>query len=227
MPKGNHMTRQISPHGLAKLKQWEGLKTKAYKDSGGVWTIGYGHTATAGEPKPRAGMVITAAEAENILLKDLTQYEAAVESLVKVELNDNQFAALVSFVYNIPLAKFKKSTLLKKLNAGNYDAVPNELMKWINVDHKKNQGLVNRRRAEGYLWMEGAFVTSKDVVPEPKKENPLFNMKMVGQVAGAASGFGAIAAGSGPVQWAFAAIMVILVAFACYGLFTQMKEAEA
>jgi len=221
------MTRQISQHGLAKLKQWEGLKTKAYKDSGGVWTIGYGHTATAGEPKPRAGMVITAAEAESILLKDLTQYEAAVENNVKVKLNDNQFAALVSFVYNIPLASFKKSTLLKKLNSGNYDAVPTELMKWTKAGGKKLQGLVNRRRAEGYLWMEGAFVTSKDVVPEPKKENPLFNMKMISQVGGAASGFGAIAAGSGPVQWAFAAIMVILVAFACYGLFTQMKEAEA
>ena len=221
------MTRKISEHGLAKLKQWEGLRTKAYRDDGGVWTIGYGHTAAAGAPKPHAGMVITAAEAERILLKDLTQYEAAVENNVKVKLNDNQFAALVSFVYNIPLAKFKKSTLLKKLNAGNYDAVPNELMKWINVDHKKNQGLVNRRRAEGYLWMEGAFVASKNVVPEPKKENPVLNMKMAGQVAGAATGLGAIAAGSGPVQWALAAIMVILVAFVCYGLFKQMKDAEA
>ena len=212
------MTRQISPHGLAKLKQWEGLKTKAYKDSGGVWTIGYGHTATAGEPKPRAGMVITAAEAERILLKDLTQYEAAVESLVKVELNDNQFAALVSFVYNIPLASFKKSTLLKKLNAGNYDAVPTELMKWVNVNHKKNQGLVNRRQAEGYLWMEGAFVTSKDVVPEQKTVNPELNLEGIGQVATAASSFGTFAAGSGPVQWAFAAVMVagFAVLFFCY-----------
>ena len=212
------MTRQISPHGLAKLKQWEGLKTKAYKDAGGVWTIGYGHTATAGEPKPRAGMVITPAEAERILLKDLTQYEAAVESLVKVELNDNQFAALVSFVYNIPLASFKKSTLLKKLNAGNYDAVPTELMKWVNVNHKKNQGLVNRRQAEGYLWMEGAFVTSKDVVPEQKTVNPELNLEGIGQVATAASSFGTFAAGSGPVQWAFAAVMVagFAVLFFCY-----------
>ena len=221
------MTRQISQHGLAKLKQWEGLKTKAYKDSGGVWTIGYGHTAVAGEPKPRAGMVIIAAEAESILLKDLTQYEAAIENNVKVKLNDNQFAALVSFAFNVGIGAFKNSTLLKKLNQGNFNAVPTELMKWTKAGGKKIQGLVNRRRAEGYLWMEGAYVTSKNIVPEPKKENPVLNMKMVGQVAGAASGFGAIAAGSGPVQWAFAAIMVILVAFACYGLFKQMKDAEA
>ncbi|WLT09664.1 glycoside hydrolase family protein [Bartonella apihabitans] len=221
------MTRQISPHGLEKLKQWEGLKTKAYKDSGGVWTIGYGHTATAGEPKPRAGMVITAAEAESILLKDLMQYEAAIENNVKVELNDNQFAALVSFVYNIPLASFKKSTLLKKLNAGNYDAVPTELMKWTKAGGKKIQGLVNRRRAEGYLWMEGAFVTSKNIVPEPKKENLLFKKETIAPVISAASGLTGFATGSGPFQWALAAIMVIGAALLIYWGIKQMKEAEA
>ena len=221
------MTRQISQHGLEKLKQWEGLRTNAYQDSGGVWTIGYGHTAAAGTPAPHQGMVITASEAEDILLKDLTQYEAAVENNVKVKLNDNQFAALVSFAFNVGINAFKNSTLLKKLNQGNFDAVPTELMKWTKAGGKKLQGLVNRRRAEGYLWMEGAYVTSKEVVPEPKKENPVLNMKMAGQVAGAATGLGAIAAGSGPVQWALAAIMVILVAFFCYGLFKQMKDAEA
>ena len=221
------MTRQISPHGLAKLKQWEGLKTKAYKDAGGVWTIGYGHTAMAGEPKPRAGMVITPAEAESILLKDLTQYEAAVESLVKVELNDNQFAALVSFVYNIPLVSFKKSKLLKKLNAGNYDAVPTKLMKWTKAGGKKIQGLVNRRQAEGYLWMEGAYVTSKNIVPEPKKENLLFKKETIAPVISAASGLTGFATGSGPFQWALAAIMVIGAALLIYWGIKQMKESEA
>ena len=221
------MTRQINPHGLEKLKQWEGLKTKAYKDAGGVWTIGYGHTAMAGEPKPRAGMVITPAEAESILLKDLVQYEAAIENNVKVKLTDNQFAALVSFVYNIPLASFKKSKLLKKLNAGNYDAVPTELMKWVNVNHKKNQGLVNRRQAEGYLWMEGAYVTSKNIVPEPKKENLLFKKETIAPVISAASGLTGFATGSGPFQWALAAIMVIGAALLIYWGIKQMKEAEA
>ena len=143
------MTRQISPHGLEKLKQWEGLRTKAYQDTGGVWTIGYGHTAMAGSPQPYQGQVITAVEAESILLKDLTQYEAAVENNVKVKLNDNQFAALVSFAFNVGINAFKNSTLLKKLNQGNFDAVPTELMKWTKAGGKKIQGLVNRRRAEG------------------------------------------------------------------------------
>ena len=220
------MTRQISPHGLEKLKQWEGLKTKAYKDVGGVWTIGYGHTAAAGTPAPHQGMVITASEAESILLKDLTQYEAAVESNVKVKLNDNQFAALVSFVYNIPLASFKKSKLLKKLNAGNYDAVPNELMKWVNVDHKKNQGLVNRRRAEGYLWMEGAYVTSKDVVPEQKTVHPVLKPEVIGPVISAASGLTGFATGSGPFQWALASVMVIGVAIGSFYFIKRFREAE-
>jgi len=220
------MTRQISPHGLDKLKQWEGLKTKAYKDAGGVWTIGYGHTAAAGTPAPHQGMVITASEAESILLKDLTQYEAAIENNVNVKLNDNQFAALVSFVYNIPLASFKKSKLLKKLNAGNYDAVPTELMKWVNVDHKKNQGLVNRRRAEGYLWMEGAFVTSKDVVPEQKTVHPVLKPEVIGPVISAASGLTGFATGSGPFQWALAAVMVIGVAIGSFYFIKRLREAE-
>ena len=221
------MTRQISPHGLEKLKQWEGLKTKAYKDAGGVWTIGYGHTAMADEPKPRAGMVITPAEAERILLKDLVQYETAIENNVKVKLTDNQFSALVSFVYNIPLASFKKSKLLKKLNAGNYDAVPTELMKWTKAGGKKIQGLVNRRRAEGYLWMEGAFVTSKDVVPEQNTVHPVLKPEVIGPVISAASGLTGFATGSGPFQWALAAVIVIGVAIGSFYFLKRFKEAEA
>ena len=220
------MTRQISPHGLEKLKQWEGLKTKAYKDAGGVWTIGYGHTATAGDPKPKVGMVITAADAERILLKDLTQYEAAIENNVKVKLNDNQFAALVSFAFNVGIQAFKNSTLLKKLNQGNFDAVPTELMKWTKAGGKKLQGLVNRRRAEGYLWMEGAFVTSKDVVPEQKKENLFSRKETALSVGGMATGLTGFATGSGPVQWALAAVLVIGAAFVFYWGIQRMRSEE-
>ena len=220
------MTRQISPHGLDKLKQWEGLKTKAYKDTGGVWTIGYGHTAAAGTPAPRQGMVITASEAESILLKDLTQYEAAVENNVNVKLNDNQFAALVSFAFNVGINAFKNSTLLKKLNSGNFDAVPVELRKWVKAGGKKVQGLVNRRQAEGYLWMEGAYVTSKDVVPEQKKENLFFRKETALSVGGMATGLTGLATGSGPVQWALAAVLVIGAAFVFYWGIQRMRSEE-
>lgn len=220
------MTRQISPHGLEKLKQWEGLKTKAYKDAGGVWTIGYGHTAMAGSPQPYQGQVITAAEAENILLKDLVQYEAAIENNVNVKLNDNQFAALVSFAFNVGIGAFKNSTLLKKLNQGDFNAVPTELMKWTKAGGKKLQGLVNRRRAEGYLWMEGAFVTSKDVVPEQKTVHPVLKPEVIGPVISTASGLTGFATGSGPFQWALAAIMVIGVAIGSFYFIKRFREAE-
>ncbi len=220
------MTRQISPHGLDKLKQWEGLKTKAYKDAGGVWTIGYGHTAAAGTPAPQQGMVITASEAESILLKDLVQYEAAVENNVNVKLNDNQFAALVSFAFNVGINAFKNSTLLKKLNSGNFDAVPVELRKWVKAGGKKVQGLVNRRQAEGYLWMEGAYVTSKDVVPEQKKENLFFRKETALSVGGMATGLTGLATGSGPVQWALAAVLVIGAAFVFYWGIQRMRSEE-
>ena len=220
------MTRQISKHGLEKLKQWEGLRTKAYQDSKGEWTIGYGHTANAGGLKPVKGMVITKEDAESLLLKDLTQFEAAVENNVKVKLNDNEFAALVSFAFNVGIGAFKSSTLLKKLNNGNFDAVPSELMKWIYTGKTKNQGLVNRRRAEGYLWVEGAFVTSKDVVPEQKTVHPVLKPEVIGPVISAASGLTGFATGSGPFQWALAAVMVIGVAIGSFYFIKRLREAE-
>src|SRR5690606_31719741 len=96
------------------IKQWEGVKLEAYKDTGGVWTIGYGHTSAAGDPKVIPGMKITQKQADEILKKDLSKFEQRVENLVKVPLTDNQFAVLVSFDFNT--GALHKSTLLKKLN---------------------------------------------------------------------------------------------------------------
>src|SRR5690606_31851608 len=120
------MTRRISAAGLAHIKKWEGCKLTAYKDVAGVWTIGYGSTGNHVKP----GMKITQSEADALLRKDLDRFERSVSSHVKVPLNDNQFAALVSFSFNVGTGAFQKSTLLKKLNAGDYNAVPTELMKW-------------------------------------------------------------------------------------------------
>lgn len=150
--------RHINNYGLSKLKQWEGLRLNAYQDSGGVWTIGYGHTSNAGSPKVIKGMSLQEKEAENILKKDLEKFEKRVLSLVQVPLSDNQFSTLVSFDFNT--GKLHQSTLLKKLNKGDYNAVPQELMKWVYVKGKKNKGLVNRRSAECGLWAKGSFVSS-------------------------------------------------------------------
>lgn len=145
---------KISKAGLNLIKEFEGVRLESYKCPADVWTVGIGHTDAAGPPKVTPGMKITLQEAYDILNRDLDQYEAAVTNSVKVPLTQNQFDALVSFTYNVGIGAFQKSTLLKKLNAGQYDAVPGELMKWTKAGGKELPGLVRRRRAEAALWRD-------------------------------------------------------------------------
>ncbi|MDR1827008.1 MAG: lysozyme [Methylobacteriaceae bacterium] len=152
------MTRTINQEGLEHIKRWEGFRADAYKCPSGVWTIGYGHTSAAGAPEVQSGMTVSKEDAEAILRRDISRCEARVESLVRVPLTDNRFAALVSFDYNT--GRLHSSTLLKKLNRGDYDAVPGELMKWVHAKGEVLQGLVNRRSAECGLWAKGEFVAS-------------------------------------------------------------------
>lgn len=153
------MTRQISAEGLAHVKRWEGLRLDSYRDVAGVWTIGYGHTGSPAAP----GVSITEAEAEVLLRSDLSTAETAVAQMVKVPLSDEQHAALVSFVFNVGVTAFAKSTLLKVLNDGAYDEVPAQLQRWVFAGGKRTPGLVNRRAAEAGLWAKGAYVNSASV----------------------------------------------------------------
>ena len=143
---------KTSPSGLELIKEFEGLRLKAYKCPAAVWTVGFGHTSAAGDPVVTSGLVITKAEAEEILKCDLVQYEDAVRKLVKVVLTQSQFDALVSFTYNVGEAQFSRSTLLKRVNAGRFNEVPAEFMKWTKGGGKELPGLVRRRRAEVKLW---------------------------------------------------------------------------
>ena len=138
------------------IKRWEGLELTAYKDTGGVWTIGYGHTARSGNPPtPSAGMKITEAEAKAILDRDLVQYEKAVNDYVKVPLTQNQYDALVSLCYNIGPGQdgFKGSTAVKRLNNLDYSGASEALTWWNKDDGKVVKGLVNRRAAEKELFL--------------------------------------------------------------------------
>ena len=143
---------KVSAAGINLIKEFEGVRLKSCKCPAGVWTIGVGHTSAAGPPVVKPGMEITNAQATKILAQDLVQFEDGVEAAVKVPLTENQFDALVSFTFNVGLGAFQKSTLLKKLNAGQYDAIPAELMKWTKAGGKELPGLVRRRRAEAALW---------------------------------------------------------------------------
>ncbi|ETS07647.1 hypothetical protein O97_00724 [Bartonella henselae str. Zeus] len=109
-----------------------------------------------------------------MLVADLRQYEQAVEKTVYIDLSDEQFGALVSFYYNIGILAFQNSTLLKKLNQGDYKAVPAELQKWTKVGGKRLQDLVHRRAVEAWLWAKGAFVSSNYQTVEKKDATGLF-----------------------------------------------------
>jgi len=161
---------RMSDQGIdALLKKFEGCKLKAYKDPVGIWTIGYGHTSAAGEPDVTEGLTITQAEAEAILKRDLIKYEKPVADMVKVPLSQHQFDVLVDFAYNAGVGNLKSSTLLKRVNAGDFDAVPNELMKWTKAKRKELPGLVRRRRAESEWWRD---LSNKPVVEEDQRVEP-------------------------------------------------------
>ena len=162
---------KTSDHGIALIKRWEGVRLKAYLCPANVWTIGVGHTAAMGDPKPVSGMKITEVEAEAILRRDLSQIESDIIASVKVKLTQKHFDTLVSFVFNVGIGAFRKSTLLKKLNAGDYAAVPEELMKWTRAGGKVVQGLVNRRKAEADFW-RGAPTDQKADGDMPQQVDP-------------------------------------------------------
>jgi len=158
----------MSQGGLdALLKKFEGCKLKAYRCPANVCTIGYGHTSAAGAPMVNDGMTITQAQAEDILKRDIVKYEVAVMDLVKVKLTQNQFDVLVDFAYNAGVGNLKSSTMLKKINSGDLDAVPAELMKWTKGGGKVLPGLVRRRQAAGAWWSADQHVEEQEQRTDP------------------------------------------------------------
>ncbi len=140
---------KINQAGLDLIKAWEGLRLDAYRDGGGVLTIGYGHTKNV-----KAGDRITEGTAEKYLREDLGWAEDAVNSFVSAPLTSNQFSALVSLVFNVGAYAFAKSTLLRKLNAKDYSGSAKKSVRWSYDNGKFIQGLKNRRMAELKLFLE-------------------------------------------------------------------------
>lgn len=144
---------KVTSAGLELIKAFEGFRAAAYRCPAGVWTVGYGHTSLAGEPAVTPGMKVTRAEAAAILSRDVTAFTAGVERLVTISLGANQFSALVSFAYNVGLGNFRDSSVLKSVNAGDFDAVPRRLALWNKAGGRVLAGLVHRRAAESALFM--------------------------------------------------------------------------
>lgn len=162
---------QTNDAGLALIKQSEGFMSRWYPDPAHGWavpTIGYGHTDAAGAPKFASDkdLALTEAEATAILQRDLAKYEADVRRLVKVPLNENQFSALVSFTYNLGAGNLGSSTLLRKLNAGDYAGAAAEFGRWNKAGGKALAGLTKRRAAERALFETPAAAPTPDPLTE-------------------------------------------------------------
>lgn len=139
--------------GLCLIKASEGLRLVAYQDRAGVWTIGYGHTAGV-----YPSMVITAAQAEIFFPEDVASAERQVSHYVTVPLNEYQFSALVSFVFNMGIGRLMSSTILRKLNRGDYAGAAAEFPRWDKAHTPdgrviEDAGLKTRRAAEQALFL--------------------------------------------------------------------------
>lgn len=147
------MVRPIPNKAIELVKEFEVLRTRAYWDRGGrgsgVLTIGYGHTG----PDVKEGQIITEKEADDLLAQDLQHAAAAVNRLTRYPLNDNQYAALISFVFNVGSGAYQRSTLRQHINRGELAYVPKELLRWTLDNGVYYRGLKRRREAESKLFL--------------------------------------------------------------------------
>lgn len=135
----------------ALTRESEGFRDKAYKDPGGIWTIGYGQTGSFVKP----GLTCTHEQAERWLDENYNIIIKQVQSVVEVELTEGQLGALCDFVYNLGIGNLKSSTLLAMLNMGDYDGAYDQFSRWVYQNKVRLDGLVIRRKREQQLWKTG------------------------------------------------------------------------
>jgi len=235
---------QTSQNGIELVKAFEGLhrvksdgNVRSYRCPAGRWTIGYGHTHGV-----KSGMTVTPEEAEALLIEDLKTSEEAVERLVKVDLTQNQFDALVSFVFNLGQGNFSKSTLLRKLNRGEYEGAAEEFVRWnkarVEGELKPLAGLTRRRTAEAALFNmdaelpseQGELMAQKPEQAEVKslgKSRTLFGLSIAGAstaISEATAKLQPLVAYADSLQIAFVALTVIGIGIAAYARYDDHKE---
>jgi len=140
-----------SGKGLALTESFEGCRLTAYQDQAGIWTIGYGHTGA----EVVRGMTITQQQAENFLLADIHVAATCVNNVVVVRLSQEEFDALVDFVFNLGRGRFEGSTLLRDLNTGNFTSAAAQFELWDRAGGAVVAGLLRRRQAEAALFNSG------------------------------------------------------------------------
>jgi lysozyme len=194
----------ISPEGIDLIKRFEGLRLEAYQDVAGIWTIGYGHTG----PDVHEGQVITEAEAEELLRRDLQRFEDGVDAAVRVPFVQSMFDALVSLSFNIGVAAMRGSTAIKRMNKRDYIGAAEAITWWnkarINGVLQEVAGLTRRRAAEAALYLRDLGDIQPDEEPRvagaeieedsPRRSNPITTRTTAGATAAGAGG--AAAAGA-------------------------------
>lgn len=137
-----------SPAGRKAIESYEGLELSAYQDGRGIWTLGFGHTASV-----KSGDTCTPQQADEWLAEDLATAEGAVNRLVEAPITQNQFDALISLCYDIGQGNFAQSTVLRSLNARHYDSAASAFLMWDKINGQTSQGLLNRRTTERNMFL--------------------------------------------------------------------------
>ena len=198
---------KISQNGIDLVKHFEGRRLQSYQDVAGIWTIGYGHTG----PEVDADQTISEAEAEALLRKDLARFENGVTSAVRVDIDQDQFDALVSLSFNIGVSAFKKSTALKLLNKGDVLGAAEAITWWnkatINGVKQEVLGLVRRRAAEAALFLQNITASGDDSADDSSRVTPEENSPRRDNVLGSRTVEGAVIAGAGGAAGAGASMI--------------------
>jgi len=233
-----------SSTGVSLVKSFEGLHKvgedgliRSYRCIAGRWTVGYGSTKGV-----RSGVTITEAEAEQKLIDDLRVSEADVKRVVNVPLSAYQFDALVCLAFNIGGTALSKSTLVRKLNKGLYEEVPNEIMRWdkarVDGSLRSVRGLTRRRAAEAALFTMDAPLASMggEAMPQKVEQSAVKSLKKSKTIAGTgiaggatilsevASKLEALTAYSDSIQQAFLILTIGGIALAAYARYKDSLE---
>jgi len=216
----------MNTQNVQMIKDSEALRLTAYLPTpNDRWTIGWGHTSNVSE-----GMTITEAQAEAFLRDDLAWAENAVNSKVTVGLTQHHFDALVSFVFNIGAGAFASSTLLRKLNAGDYEGAANEFPRWNKQAGKVLGGLVTRRAAEMEYFLRPDMADEEPLVSKPDEVAPLKPMITSKELIAASGAF--LTGGAGVVGALGAVPQIILsagltIALLAFGAFIMWNRVQA
>lgn len=195
------------------LKSLEGFRSHPYKCSAGVTTIGYGHSEHMDNIALNTTS-ITEKQATDLLKKDVAQFEHIVKSNVKVPLTDNQLAALTFFAFNIGENAFKRSTLLKKLNSGDYDSVPSQMLRWIKIGDSPSVGLSARRHKEISIWLDNKKIEESNyMLPKPHTDMGLPHKEFIANCSTSIIGLLADTTGNDILQWTFAILIIVFFGY--------------